>query len=92
MDGPQHQREVQLVVSDDGVVLLGAGGKDSSVACWRVKVNGEASCGFPSEHPQSYEGGLLSLFRMPLWKMFALDTMMGEVPCVLNERKCSFGR
>ncbi|CAE7297817.1 unnamed protein product, partial [Symbiodinium sp. KB8] len=91
VDGPQHQREVQLVVR---MMVLYYLAQEGRTARWRVgglRSMVKPHVGFLLEHPQSYEGGLLSLFRMPLWKMFALDTMMGEVSCVLNERNVVLG-
>ena len=91
VDGTQHQREVQLVVRMMVLYYLAQEGRTARWHVGGLRSMVKPHVGFLLEHPQSYEGGLLSLFRMPLWKMFALDTMMGEVPCVLNERNVVLG-
>ena len=46
--------------------------------------------GFLLEHLESEEG-TVSLFDHPMWKSFAQEDLMGEVPCVLNGKRVRLG-
>ncbi|CAE7278448.1 GIP, partial [Symbiodinium microadriaticum] len=91
VNGAQHQREVQLVVRMMTLYYLAQQGRTLRWHNGGLKSMVKPHVGFLLEHPYTREGGLVSLFQMPLWKMFALDNMMGEVPCVVNERNVVLG-
>ena len=91
VNGAQHQREVQLVVRMMTLYYLAQQGRTLRWHNGGLKSMVKPHVGFLLEHPYTREGGLVSLFQMPLWKMFALDNMMGEVPCVMNERNVVLG-
>ncbi|CAE7279098.1 GIP [Symbiodinium microadriaticum] len=87
----QHSKEEQLIVKMMTLYYLAQEGRTALWHTGRLRTMVKPHVGFLIEHPRVNEGPLLSLFQMPLWKMFALDTMMGEVPCLVNERKVTLG-
>ncbi|CAE7463061.1 GIP, partial [Symbiodinium necroappetens] len=87
----QHSKEEQLIVKMMTLYYLAQEGRTALWHTGRLRTMIKPHVGFLIEHPRVDEGPLVSLFQMPLWKMFALDTMMGEVPCLVNERKVTLG-
>ncbi|CAE7778026.1 unnamed protein product [Symbiodinium sp. CCMP2592] len=89
--GGHHLREVQLVVR---MMMLFYMAEEGRTALWRTGKLRSAikpHVGFLLEHPGDPEDGRTALFQTPLWKMFALDNMMGEVPLWMNEKKVVLG-
>ena len=87
----QHSKEEQLIVKMMTLYYLAQEGRTALWHTGRLRTMVKPHVGFLIEHPRVDEGPLVSLFQMPLWKMFAMDTMMGEVPCLINERKVALG-
>ena len=88
---PQHLREVQLVVRMMMLFYLAEEGRTCVWRSGKVKSMIKPHVGFLLEHPDLREGDRMSLFQTPLWKAFAMDTLMGEIPCEMNGRQVVFG-
>ena len=89
--GSQHLKEIQLIVR---MMVLFYMSQEGRTALWRrgrLKHMIKPHVGFLLEHPDDNEGGLMSLFQTPLWRSFAMDNLMGEVPCVVNGKKVTLG-
>ena len=41
--------------------------------------------------PKAPDDGRMSVFDTPMWKSFARDSLMGEVPCVMNGKNVGLG-
>ena len=91
VSGSQHTKENQLLVR---MMMLFYFAEEGRTALWRagsLRSSVKPHVGFLLEHPQATDGSQISLFDSPLWKTFAMDNLMGEVPCVMNERKVVLG-
>ncbi|CAE7806981.1 unnamed protein product [Symbiodinium sp. CCMP2592] len=89
--GGQHLKETQLIVK---MMLLFYMAQEGRTALWRaggLRTMVKPHVGFLLEHPAGPGGGRLSFFDTPLWKAFAMDSLMGEVPCSVNEKEVILG-
>ncbi|CAE7496785.1 GIP, partial [Symbiodinium necroappetens] len=83
---PQQIKELKIVAC---MLMLWYMAEVGRLKAWREgSLSGspvKPHVGFMLEHPTSEEGKV-SLFDHPMWKSFAQEDLMGEVPCVLNDR------
>ncbi|CAE7733563.1 unnamed protein product [Symbiodinium sp. CCMP2592] len=91
--GGPHLKETQLIVK---MMLLFYMAQEGRTVLWRaggVRTMVKPHVGyFLLEHPNKGPGGeRLSFFDTPLWKAFAMDSLMGEVPCFVNEKEVILG-
>ena len=87
----QHLKEIKLVVRMMMLFYLAQEGRTSAWRAGKVTSMVKPHVGFLLEHPEPGDGDRVSLFQTPLWRTFAMDTLMGEVPCVMNDKKVSLG-
>ena len=87
----QHLREVQLVVRMMTLFYMAEEGRTAAWKEGRVRSMVKPHVGFLLEHPDVHDGEQMSLFQTPLWKAFAMDTLMGEVPCEMNQKRVVLG-
>ena len=89
--GSQHVKETQLIVRMMTLFYLAEEGRTALWRAGRLRSMVKPHVGFLLEHPDVQQGELMSLFQTPLWKSFAHDNLMGEVPVTMNGKSVALG-
>ena len=89
--GSQHVKESQLIVRMMTLFYMAEEGRTASWRAGRLRSMVKPHVGFLLEHPDEQKGELMSFFQTPLWKSFAWDNLMGEVPVTMNGKGVALG-
>ena len=89
--GSQHVKESQLIVRMMTLFYMAEEGRTALWRAGRLRSMVKPHVGFLLEHPDEQKGELMSFFQTPLWKSFAWDNLMGEVPVTMNGKGVVLG-